>query len=62
MFEKKPPYNPVTDHVPGVNEEMRAEELKSALPLGDPLPQKPTKELSDKITKSYLGGHLKITR
>ena len=37
MSEKKP-YDPVNDPVPGVDQIMRAEELKSALPLGDPLP------------------------
>lgn len=61
MSEKKTTaYDPVTAQVPGVDQKMRADELKLTLSLGDPLPPKTPENLPDNNTKYYFGGHLKI--
>lgn len=61
MFNEKPPYDPVTAPVPGVNQKMRAEELKSALSLGDPSSSKSPIVPQEKKVIFKIPGVLKVS-
>lgn len=59
MFEKTKAYDPVTAHVPGVDEPTHQEELAAYRSAGDPRPPRTKEEVPKKKSK-FLQGLEKI--